>query len=367
MSFLSVLEKYQTFSLNNYLENIENSDIEKSLNKPHLTEYDLLNLLSEKALPYLEIMAGKAHQLTIQNFGKTIQLYIPLYISNYCTNCCQYCGFNQQNKIKRHKLSYAEIEANAQAIAKTGMQHILFLTGEDQKENPLEYLLETARILKKYFCSVAIEIYSLQIEDYHKLKDAGVDGLTIYQEVYDNQIYKKVHTVGKKRDYNFRINAPERGAQAGFRAVNIGTLFGLGNPIEEAFFAGLHANYLQNKYLDTEISISLPRLNEAEGNFKSQYSVPDQKLVQFILAYRLFLPRLGITISTRENENFRDNLMPLGVTRMSAGSITTVGGYDSPADETPQFEIADKRSVAKIATAIKNHGYQAVYKDWDLI
>lgn len=367
MSFLNKLEQISKIDINEYFEKLSVCDIEASLNKQKLNEYDFLNLLSDKAEAYLEQMAQKAYKISIHNFGRVIQLYIPLYISNYCTNRCIYCGFNQENSIKRLKLDFEEIENNAIEIAKTGMKHILFLTGEDKANTPLSYLIQTTEILKKYFSSISIEIYPMETEEYKALEQAGVDGLTIYQEVYDQTVYDEVHIAGKKKDYKYRIDAPERGAQAGFRSVNIGSLFGLAEPIKEAYLLGLHAKYLQDKYLDTEFSISLPRLNEAEGSFQAKYNLSDKKMVQFMLAFRLFLPRLGITISTRETAEFRDNLIGLGVTKMSAGSATTVGGYIEEKDSVPQFEISDNRNVNDIVHAIKSHGYQAVYKDWDIL
>lgn len=368
MSFYRVIEAYQGFDFHGFFEKVHENDILRALEKEKLGPHDFLTLLSPKAMPYLEAIAQKAHQLTVQYFGRTIQLFIPLYISNYCTNECIYCGFNRRNDIERRKLSLEQIETEARAIAATGMQHLLLLTGEAPQATPMDYLEEAVRLLKKYFASVSIEMFPMQEEEYVRLKTAGVDGLTIYQEVYDRQRYGLLHTAGKKTDYRFRLDAPERGARAGFRMVNVGALVGLGDVRQEAFFSGLHAKYLEDKYLETEISLSLPRFNPAEGNYTPEYEADDATYVQFIIALRCFLPRTAITVSTRETAEFRDHLIRLGATRFSAGSCTGVGGYaQNISDDTPQFEITDQRSVRQVVQSIKELGYQPVYKDWDLI
>ncbi|MGW8195143.1 MAG: 2-iminoacetate synthase ThiH, partial [Desulforhopalus sp.] len=230
----------------------------------------------------------------------------------------------------------------------------------------LSYLIETVTRLKRYFASVSIEIFPMEEWEYRQLQEAGVDGLTLFQEVYDYSLYKEVHLGGRKRDYHFRLEGPERGARAGFRMINIGALLGLGEKRSEFFFTGLHAAYLATRYIDTEISVSLPRFNPAECSYSPEHPVDDRTFVQFIIALRLFLPRAGITISTRENSTMRDQLIRLGATRFSAGVCTSVGGYSAYKEEhTPQFEITDERSVAEVAAAITGQGYQPVFKDWD--
>jgi len=367
MSFYSEIEKFKSFDMEKYMDELTHEEIEKSIRKEKLTQFDFLNLLSPKAKEHLEEMARVAQKRTIQQFGKTIGLYIPIYISNYCTNECTYCGFNKNNKINRKHLNLQEIEAEAMEIAKTGIKHILLLTGEAEGLVGIDYIEDAVKILKKYFDSVVIEIYPLETKEYEKLGEIGVDGLTVYQEVYDEKIYKSVHLGGKKADYMWRLETPERGAKAGIRSINIGPLFGLGDLVEEAYLAGLHAKYLTDKYLNSEFSISLPRINEAEGGYKSKYILDDTGFVQFILAYRLFLPKAGINISTREIAEFRDNLIGLGVTKLSAGSKTNVGAYSDMEKSTPQFEISDNRSVKETEDAIRARGYQVVHKDWELI
>ena len=368
MSFYAIIEQYKDFDFGRFFDQVTDAAVEQSLTRDKPGVMDFLTLLSPKAAGHLESMAHKAHQLTVQYFGRTIQMFIPLYISNHCNNQCAYCGFNHNNPILRRKLTLAEIETEARAIARTGMQHVLFLTGEAHHMTPMNYLVEAARCLKRHFASVAIEVYPLEVAEYRQLQEAGVDGMTVFQEAYNQGVYKRVHLGGKKMDYHWRLNAPERAAQGGMRVVNIGALLGLAEPRSEIFFTGLHARYLENTYLETEVAISLPRFNEAEGDFQPDYLVNDKTFVQFMTALRIFLPRAGLTISTRESASFRDRILPLGATRYSAGSSTGVGGYtEIKVEQTPQFEITDDRSVEEVAAAIVACGYQPVYKDWDRI
>lgn len=358
------MKKYAGFDIYRYFSTLSDKEIEASLNKPVLKERDFLNLLSPGARPFIEKMAQRSHGMTIRNFGRTIGLYIPLYISSYCSNDCLYCGFRKTNNISRRRLSLEEIEVSAAKISGTGMRHVLVLTGEDRKRSSPRYILDAVKLLKKYFASVSLEVYPLETHEYKMMKEAGADGLNLYQEVYDESIYSVMHPSGRKADYSCRLNAPERAAEAGLRSITIGTLLGLGEKRYETFMAGLHADYLSSRFPDTEISVSLPRLNRAEGMSHSGGMIEDIDIVQFILAYRLFIPRLGISISTRERSGFRDNLIPLGITRMSAGSRTDVGGYLGRKD-SPQFAIRDERGTADVVRAIAGKGYQPVLKDWD--
>lgn len=369
MSFYNIKEKYNNFNIKGYLEDVTEDMVLSSIKKEDLTPKDFLNLLSPAALSHLEPMARKANKLTVQNFGRTISIYAPLYISNYCSSHCTYCGFSVVNKIKRTQLSLEDIDTEAAQMAKTGLKHILILTGEAKGIATVSYLADAIRVLKKHFSSIAIEVFPMDEDEYKLLKKAGADSLTLYQEVYDENTYKDVHLKGEKADYHYRLGAPERGARAGFRAVNVGTLFGLGELVSEAFFSGMHAKYLMDKYLETEVSLSLPRINPAEGGFKANYTLEDKQFVQFILAYRLFLPKAGINLSTREEADFRDNLLKLGITKFSAGSKTTVGGYNEEDEDksTEQFDTSDKRSVDEIVAMIRSQGYQVVYKDWEAI
>ncbi len=364
MNIHDTIEKWNGFDFAGFFSDVTDRDIANALAREHPDETDFLALLSPAADKYLEQMAQKARGLTVRHFGRVIQLYIPLYLANYCSNTCVYCGFSARNRFERSKLSMDEIESNAAEIARTGMKHILILTGESRKDTPPEYIADAVRLLRKYFPSVSIEVYPMETDEYRMLKVAGVDGLTIYQETYDRAVYSVVHPSGKKRDYDYRLDTPARGAEAGFRWVNIGALYGLAEPLKEAFMSAIHAKHLQDKYIDTEISLSLPRMNEAEGGYSAKYILDDRSYVRTILAYRLFLPRAGITLSTRERAEFRDRLIPLGITRISAGSVTKVGGYDIQSADVPQFEVSDCRSVDEVARAIADNGYEPVFQDW---
>ncbi|MBF7084654.1 2-iminoacetate synthase ThiH [Desulfallas sp. Bu1-1] len=367
MSFYEVYRRFKDFDFTFFFNQLTDSDILRAIGKSRLSELDYLALLSPRAENYLEEMAQKAHHLTVQHFGKVILLYTPLYLANYCVNSCVYCGFRVKNDIERKILSFEELEAEARVIAGTGLKHILILTGESRKHSPVAYIKECVGILRKYFTSIGIEVYPLDEEEYAELISAGVDGLTIYQEVYDEDVYLEVHPAGPKRNYRFRLDAPERACRAGIRSVNLGALLGLHEWRSEAFFTGLHANYLQNRYPDVEVSMSPPRMRPHAGGTAPRVVVSDKNLVQYILAFRLFMPRGGITISTREGPELREHLIKLGATKMSAGSCTAVGGRTGAEKSTGQFDISDERDVAAMTRVIYSHGYQPVFKDWQSI
>ncbi|QGU00676.1 2-iminoacetate synthase (ThiH) [Candidatus Syntrophocurvum alkaliphilum] len=364
MSFYEYYSNYKNIEHEAFFKNLTEADILRTISKSKISELEFLALLSPLAANYLEDMARRAHQASLQHFGKTVLLYTPMYLANHCTNHCSYCTFSVANNISRHKLSLEEIDKEAKTISATGLKHILVLTGESRKDTPVSYITEAVKILKKYFDSISIEIYPLTEEEYKQLIDAGVDGLTIYQEVYNEKIYDQVHISGPKKDYHFRLDAPERACKAKIRSVNIGALLGLNDWRKEAFTTGLHANYLQSTYMDVETSVSLPRLRPHKGSFEQVVHVSDKDLVQIMLALKIFMPYLGITISTREKQELRNHLIPLGVTKMSAGVSTEVGGHSSCIDGDGQFEISDTRSVDEIRDAIRERGFQPVFKNW---
>ncbi|KUK37042.1 MAG: 2-iminoacetate synthase [Clostridia bacterium] len=366
MSFYEERKKYENFDFDAFFEQVTDADVRRAINKDRLTPLDYLTLLSPRAEAHLEEIAQKAHRLTVQHFGRVILLFTPIYVANYCTNQCLYCGFKATNRLERKKLTPAEVEEEARIIAATGLKHILLLTGESRSKSPVSYIMECVEILKKYFTSIGIEVYPLEEEEYRELVDAGVDGFCMYQEVYDEEVYARLHPAGPKRNYRYRLEAPERACRAGMRTVNIGALLGLHEWRTEAFFTGLHADYLQRAYPGVEISISPPRMRPELGGFEPPVKITDRNLVQYILAFRLFMPRGGVTISSRERAELRDNLVRLGVTKMSAGSNTAVGGRSHP-EAVGQFEISDGRSVAEMAAMIYSQGYQPVYKDWQMV
>ncbi|OQA57066.1 MAG: 2-iminoacetate synthase [Candidatus Omnitrophica bacterium ADurb.Bin277] len=371
MSFYETLSKSKNLPAENVFRAVTAERVLRSIASDREDPARLLALLSPCAARHLEAMARKAHELTSRHFGKVIQLYTPLYLSNYCENRCEYCGFNAANDLPRRTLTMEEVEREAAYIAATGLEHILVLTGGSRRRAALSYIKDAIRVLKKHFSSISVEIYALTEAEYSEIVNEGVDGLTIYQETYDEAVYDRVHQAGPKKDFRFRLEAPERAAGVGIRGVNIGALLGLNDWRSEAFFLGLHAKYLQDVFPDAEVAVSVPRLRPHEGSFKEIKPVSDRDLVQIILALRLFLPRLGITISTREPSELREHLLPLGITRMSAGSTTEVGGHTlggigagGASVKAEQFEIADKRDVEEVKAMLAAKGYQPVMKDW---
>lgn len=352
--------------LPNYpFETFTAADVTRALNKDRLDPVDLLALLSPSALPFLEAMAQKAHRLTLQNFGRTIQMFAPLYIANICTNKCVYCSFNMENEIIRRKLSLEEVEIEGKAIAAKGIQQILVLTGESRKESGPDYIAASVERLRPHFSSIGLEVYPLKEEEYKQLYEAGIDTMTMFQEVYDEEIYASVHLGGPKRIFRNRLDAPERACKAGLSGVTLGALLGLGHWREEAFFTALHADFLMKTYPGTEVGVSAPRMRPHVGSYQPKWPINDTELVQIMLAYRLFLPRLTITLSTRESAPLRDSLLPLCVTKMSAESRTSVGGYDESTETgSSQFEISDERTVQEVTKMIRSQGYQPVFSDW---
>lgn len=363
MAFLDVLKEYQRFDIPAYLAHVCEADVLAVLDKPRLDTHDYLTLLAPAAQAQLEALAQRANRETIRYFGRTMQLFTPMYIANYCVNQCVYCGFHQGNPLARRQLTLDEIRAEGAAIAKTGLKHVLILTGESQTHSALDYILAAVAALKEYFTSVSIEIYPLRETEYEHAAKAGVDGMTMFQEVYDADVYRQLHLAGPKRNYEFRLDAPERACRAGFRSVNIGALLGLHDWRSEAFFTGVHADYLQHAYGDVEIAVSMPRMRPSAGGFPPPVEVCDADLVQYITAYRIFMPRSGITLSSRESRKLRNHLARLGVTKMSGGVTTAVGGH-TKGKEASQFDISDDRSVAEMAAMLYSEGYQPIYKDW---
>ncbi|MFW6279305.1 MAG: 2-iminoacetate synthase ThiH [Bacillota bacterium] len=363
MDFYEYYKKWEDFNFDSFFSTVTPHQVNSILKKDKLTEKDYLALLAPTARKKLEPLARKAHLSTVQHFGRVIFLYAPLYLANYCDSECLYCGFNVHNNFTRDKLSLSEVKKEARALRDKGLQHILLLTGCSREKTPVAYIKECVAEIRDMFASLAIEVYALKTREYRSLIESGVEGLTIYQEVYDQKRYSEVHPGGPKSNYQFRLQAPERGCRAGMRAVNIGALLGLGDWRREAFMAGLHAAYLQDKYPEVSINLSVPRLQPHLGNFEPDSVVSNQNLVQIILAFRLFLPRVGINLSTRETEELQDNLLPLGITKFSAESSTAVGGYTSEGG-TSQFEISDQRSVEQIKKLLLKKGYQPVFKNW---
>ena len=364
MSFYNTIEAYKTFDFDGFFRGVTRQKIESILAGEKLSDLDFLALLSDAAQVYLEPMAQKAYGITRMHFGKAIVLFTPLYISNLCENVCAYCSFARQHTIARKHLTFDEIREESRRIAESGIRHILVLTGESRGAAHMGYLTESVRIIRQEFSSVGIEIYPLTEEEYRGLIDQGVDGLTIYQEIYDESAYRRLHCGGPKEDYHFRLEAPDRAARQGVRGITVGALMGLGDARREAFFTGLHARYLRKTFPGVEISVSFPRIRPLAGDFVPPFPVSDAQFVQTLMAARIFLRNVGITLSTRESGRFRDNVLPLGVTKMSAGVSTAVGAHSS-GPSTAQFEIADKRTVGDVKTDLLTMGFQPVMQDWN--
>lgn len=363
MSFSSVIDSFHSFSIGDYCASVTNDTVDVILGRSSLSPYDFLALLSDTADSRLETTAQKAARLTKNHFGSTVILFTPMYISNYCDNSCPYCSFAKQHDIIRKHLSLQEIEEEAKKICAGGIRHLLLLTGEAPLKVSVPYLERVITLLRRFFSSISIEIYPLSGDDYARLIVAGADMLTIYQETYDETLYRRLHGKGPKKNYRFRLEAPERACENGIRGVTVGALFGLSDWRSDAFFTALHAAYLQKHYPSVEIAVSFPRLRPQAGSFTPSCYISDRQFVRMMTAMRLFLPTVGITISTRESSSFRTAVLPMGVTRMSAGVSTSVGGH-SGCDSTPQFEIADTRDVPAICSDLLAAGYQPVMHDW---
>ncbi len=327
---------------------------------------DFAALLSPAAVPRLEEMARSAHQTTLQRFGRTIHLFAPLYLSNECVSTCTYCGFSAENEIARRTLGPTELLAEALELRSRGLRHLLLVAGEHARIVSKDYLVGCVEVLAPHIPSLAVEVQVWDTDTYRRLVAAGCDGLVVYQETYDRETYARVHRKGKKRNYDWRLAAPDRGAAAGMRRLGIGALLGLHHDWRmEALALAAHAQALVRRWWRCEVSLSLPRLRPAAGGFEPADPVDDAEFVQLLCALRLLLPDVGISLSTRESPALRDALLPLGVTHMSAGSHTEPGGYAAPSDAEPQFEISDSRSPTELAGVLRAAGYDPVWKDWE--
>ncbi|WP_317316546.1 2-iminoacetate synthase ThiH [Peptostreptococcus russellii] len=343
-------------------------DVREALSKENLSIKDFQALLSPVAEGFLEEMAQRAQSETRKHFGNTVYMFTPLYISNYCENYCIYCGFNYHNKIKRSKLNLEQIEKEMQAIAQTGLQEILILTGESRKHSDIKYIGEACRLATKYFKVVGIEIYPANSDEYEYLNSCGVDYVTVFQETYNSDKYETLHLAGHKRIFPYRLNTQERALMGGMRGVGFAALLGLDDFRKDAFATGYHAYLIQQKYPHAEIAISCPRLRPIINNDKiNPKDVHETQLLQIICAYRIFLPFASITVSTRERAGFRDNIIKIAATKISAGVSTGIGSHSDDVKEEKgdeQFEISDPRSVDEVFEAIKNTGLQPVMSDY---
>lgn len=342
-------------------------DVRRALAHEYRTPEDFGALLSPAALPLLEEIAVCAKKEKEKYFGNSISMFTPIYIANYCENFCIYCGFNCHNKIRRAQLTPEEIEKEMEAIAKSGLQEILILTGESKTKSTVEYIGEACKIARKYFRVIGLEVYPMNTEDYAYLHECGADYVTVFQETYHADKYETLHLAGHKRIFPYRLNAQERALRGGMRGVGFGALLGLDDFRKDAFATGMHAWYLQKKYPQAEIAFSCPRLRPIINNDKiNPMDVHEAQLLQVVCAYRLFMPFAGITVSTRECARVRDNLMKIAATKISAGVSTGIGEHVEEMEDKgdAQFEISDTRSVQEVYDGLLDEGLQPVMADY---
>ncbi|PIB35214.1 thiamine biosynthesis protein ThiH [Reichenbachiella sp. 5M10] len=366
MSFKEVFDRYSWDEVKASIYNKTASDVIHALTKRERNLEDFKALISPAAMPFLEDMAKMSHALTLQRFGNTMQLYTPMYLSNECQNICTYCGFSLDNKIRRKTLSEAEIEKEVAAIKKLGFQHILLVTGEANQTVGVDYIERAIRQVRPHFANLSMEVQPLDQEDYERLIPQGLHSVLVYQETYHKEDYKKHHPKGKKSNFDYRLDTPDRLGRAGVHKMGLGALIGLEDWRVDSFFVALHLNYLEKQYWQTKYSISFPRLRPFSGGLEPKVEMVDRELVQLICAYRIFNQEIELSLSTREMERFRDHAIKLGITTMSAGSKTNPGGYAVEPQSLEQFEISDERSPAAIQEMLEKNGYEPVWKDWDI-
>ncbi len=395
MILLDSVQLAPTSGLQELSTRADSESVSRALTASHPNLRDFASLISPNAATQLEAITRRSATITRQRFGRTIRMFAPLYLSNECINNCKYCGFSRDNPILRVTLDIENVLAEARALAAQGFRSILLVAGEHPKFVATDYLADCVRAVRQIVPSVALEVGPLEVGDYKKLVDVGAEGLVVYQETYDREVYAEMHTAGPKRDFDWRLKTPERAHEAGFRRLGIGALFGLADWRMEALSLAAHALHLLKHCWKAQLTISLPRLRPCAGDFQPLTQLSDREFVQLITAFRILLPDVGIMLSTREPAHIRDGLIPLGVTHLSAGSHTEPGGYTgagknnlhrtergrivelsadssewSPANgratnATGQFDIADERSPEEVAALIRRLDLEPVWKDWD--
>ncbi len=367
MSFLEEFEKYDWDTITEKIYSISELEVRSALRKRKRNLEDFLALISPVAKPFLEEMAQESRLLTRKRFGNTMQMYAPMYLSNECQNICTYCGFSMTNKIPRRTLTDEEIIREAEFLKAKGFEHILLVTGEANRTVGVPYLQNAIRLLKPLFSNISIEVQPLKQHEYELLIQEGLYAVLVYQETYHEATYKTHHPKGRKSNFRFRAETPDRLGKAGIHKIGIGALFGLEDWRTDSFYTALHLRYLQQKYWKTKYSISFPRLRPHEGEVQPKVEMTDSDLVQLICAFRLLDEDVELSLSTRESEDFRNNVIHLGVTSMSAESKTNPGGYIVEPQSLEQFEISDERSTEEISKMLQNSGFDVVWKDWDRV
>jgi 2-iminoacetate synthase len=376
MSFLNVLERRPWDEVRANIHSQTRADVERALARANCGAAVGLDgiaaLLSPAAAGHLEAMAQLAHRATLRRFGPVVQLFAPLYVSNECHNVCTYCGFSLGNAIPRKILTDAEILVEAGILKRHGFDHVLVVSGESARRVGVDYFEHTLRLLRPHFANISLEVQPLEADEYARLRHAGLSAVLVYQETYNREDYRKHHTKGRKADFAYRLETPDRLGAAGVPKIGLGALYGLEDWRVDSFFTALHLDYLERAYWRSRYSVSFPRLRPHAGGLEPKVEMTTRDLAQAICAFRIFSNEVEISISTRESPAFRDNAMRLGVTTMSAGAKTNPGGYAAAEaglarGERPleQFHASDERAPADVTAAWRTRGYEPVWKDWD--
>lgn len=343
-------------------------DVERALRATTPDINDFMALVSPAAAPFIDRMAALSRHYTLERFGKTVSMYIPMYITNSCTNSCVYCGFNRHNKFDRVVLSMSQIEDECKAIRRMApFENLLLVTGENPRVAGPDYLEQALAVCRPYFSNLSMEVMPLPAEDYQRLARAGLNGVVCFQETYNRDRYKVYHPAGMKSNFEWRLNGFDRMGQAGLHKIGMGVLIGLEDWRTDVTMMALHLRYLRKQYWRTRFSVNFPRMRPAAGGYQPNVLMTDRQLAQLTFAFRIFDHDVDISYSTREYPSFRDNMMTLGVTSMSAGSKTDPGGYHTYPQSLEQFAVSDERSPREVADAIRSNGYEVVWKDWDRI
>lgn len=363
--FSEIFDQYEWSAIKQDIYSKTAADVEQALSRQRRGLEDFMALISPAAAPYLEEMAQISHRLTQQRFGKVIQLYIPLYLSNECQNICTYCGFSYENKIRRKTLGAGELLAEVMAVRQMGYEHVLLVSGEANQTVGTDYFKKALQVVRPHFAHISMEVQPLDQKEYESLIQEGLNTVLVYQETYHREDYKLHHPKGKKSNFGYRLDTPDRLGKAGIHKMGLGVLIGLEDWRTDSFFTALHLRYLEKTYWKTKYSISFPRLRPFSGGLAPKVEMTDKQLIQLICAYRLFDEEVELSLSTRESPVFRNHAIRLGITTLSAGSRTNPGGYATDPQSLEQFEIHDDRSPADIAGMIRASGYEPVWKDWD--
>lgn len=366
--FSEEIEKYNWQEITEKIYSKTDIDVKTALTKKRLSIDDFMALISPAAQKHIEAMAQLSRKYTQERFGKTMQMYIPLYLTNSCTNHCVYCGFQHNNPIQRVILNEGEIEEECKAIKELGeFENILLVTGENPHVAGVDYLERAIKIVRRYFSNVSIEVMPMKADDYARLGKSGLNGVVCFQETYNKEKYKTYHPKGMKSIYEWRLNGFDRMGETGLHKIGLGVLIGLEDWRTDVTMMAIHLNYLKKRYWRSRYSINFPRIRPSKGGFQPNVVMSNKELAQLIFAYRIFDKDLDISISTREEEKFRDNILTLGATSFSAGSKTEPGGYRTHPQALEQFEVSDQRTPQQVAERIRRIGYEVVWKDWDRV